>query len=38
MIAHVSRVFFATASLLVVTAANWGMLERPLLKIVRANR
>ena len=26
------------ASLLVVTAANWDTLERPLLKIVRANR
>lgn len=28
----------AAASVLVVTAANWDTLERPLLRIVRANR
>lgn len=34
-----STAFVLTAaSLLVVTAANWGKIEQPLLKVVRANR
>ena len=33
-----TAVVLAIASLLVVTAANLGTLERPLLKMVRANR
>ena len=33
-----TAVVLAAATLLVVTAANWSTLERPLLKIVRANR
>jgi mercuric ion transport protein len=33
-----TAVALAAASLLVVTAASWDTLERPLLKIVRANR
>jgi mercuric ion transport protein len=36
--ARSTAVALATASLLVVTAANWDTLERPLLKMVRANR
>ena len=36
--ARITAVVLAAASVLVVTAANWDALERPLLKIVRANR
>jgi mercuric ion transport protein len=36
--ARSTAVVLATASLFVVTAANWAALERPLLKIVRASR
>jgi hypothetical protein len=36
--ARSTAVALAASTLLVVTAANWGILERPLLKIVRANR
>jgi mercuric ion transport protein len=36
--ARSTTIVLAAASLLIVTAANWNALERPLLKIVRANR
>ena len=36
--ARSTAVVLAAASMLVVTAASWDALERPLLKIVRANR
>jgi hypothetical protein len=35
---RITAIVVAAASMLVVTAANWDALERPLLKIVRANR
>jgi hypothetical protein len=38
MIPHVTRACSLPPHRCFVTAANWDMLERPLLKIVRANR